>query len=330
MISVHFTGADFARTSISRHPAPLVELKLSLMMLRRRDNDVFFGRWRRHLRTSLPATTRPLWDLVSGYRGPPFIDPVSVTVPAGLDAIHATPPGQIRDDIERVYAHRTSPPPPWLRDLLRGDAGAWHLLRRALEDAYQAALARTWPAVRDLHRAEFTRYALTAAGSGVSRALTALVPASQLTGPGTWQLTAPYQRDIHLDGRGLILVPTFHWTGMPLASDLPGQPVLLAYPAGPGLPVLLPGGRQDPLPAILGQNPVPGPAPARRRAHHERGSPPGRDQPRLGVRAHHRPACRGTHGNPARRRQGPSPPDIAGHAAGRLGAPAREAAEPGG
>jgi hypothetical protein len=44
----------------------------------------------------------------------------------------------------------------------------------------------------------------------VSRALTALVPASQLTDPGTWQLTAPYQRDIHLDGRGLILVPTFH------------------------------------------------------------------------------------------------------------------------
>jgi DNA-binding transcriptional ArsR family regulator len=253
MIRVHFTGADFARTSISRHPAPLVELKLSLMMLRRRDNEVFFGRWRRHLRTSLPATTRPLWDLVSGYRGPPFIDPVSVTVPEGLDAIHATPPGQIRDDVERVYAHRTSPPPPWLRDLLRGDAGAWHLLRRALEDAYQAALARTWPAMRDLHRAEFSRYALTAAGSGVSRALTALIPASQLTDPGTWQLTAPYQRDIHLDGRGLILVPTFHWTGMPLASDLPGQPVLLAYPAGPGLPVLLPGGRQDPLPAILGQ-----------------------------------------------------------------------------
>jgi DNA-binding transcriptional ArsR family regulator len=253
MIRVHFTGADFARTSISPHPAPLVELKLCLMMLRRRDNDVFFGRWRRRLRTSLPATTRPLWDLVSGHRGPPFIDPVSVTVPEGLDAVHATSPGRIRDDIERVYAHRTSPPPPWLRDLVRGDAGAARMLHRALEDAYQAALGQTWPAVRDLHRAEFTRYALTAAGSGVSRALTALVPASQLTDPGTWQLTAPYQRDIHLNGRGLVLVPTFHWTGMPLAADLPGQPVLLAYPAGPGLPVALPGGRQDPLPAVLGQ-----------------------------------------------------------------------------
>lgn len=173
MIRVHFTGADFARISISQHPAPLVELKLSLMMLSRRDNDVFFGRWRRRLRKSLPATTRPLWDLVSGDRGPAFIDPVSVTLPEGLDAVHATPARRIKDDIERVYAHRTSPPPPWLRDLLGGDAGAWDTLRRALEDAYQATLARTWPAVRDLHRAEFTRYALTAAGSGVSSALTA-------------------------------------------------------------------------------------------------------------------------------------------------------------
>lgn len=253
MIRVHFTGADFARTRVSQHPAPLVELKLSLMMLRRRDNDVFFGRWRRRLRKSLPVTTLPLWDLVSSYRGPAFIDPVSVTLPEGLEAVHATPPRRIKDDIEQIYAHRTSPPPSWLRDLLRSDADAWTTLARALKDAYQVTLALTWPTVRDLHRTEFTRYALTAAGSGVSHALTALVPGSQLSEPGTWQLTAPYQRDIYLNGRGLILLPTFHWTSMPLAADLPGQPALLAYPAGPGLPVQLSPGHKDPLPAVLGQ-----------------------------------------------------------------------------
>jgi DNA-binding transcriptional ArsR family regulator len=253
MIRVHFTGADFARTRVSRNPAPLVELKLSLMMLRRRDNDVLFGRWRRRLRTSLPVSTQPLWDLVSGYRGPAFIDPVSVTVPEGLAAVHATPAGRIRDDIDRIYAHRPSPPPSWLRGLLRSDAGARNTLRRALDDAYQTTLARTWPVVQDLHRAEFAQYALTAAGSGVSRALTTLVPGSQLSAPGTWQLNAPYERDIELNGRGLILLPTFHWTGMPLAADVPGQPVLLAYPAGPGLPVQLTDGRKDPLPAVLGQ-----------------------------------------------------------------------------
>jgi DNA-binding transcriptional ArsR family regulator len=253
MIRVHFAGADFARTSVSQHPAPLVELKLALMMLSRRDNDVFFGRWRRQLRRSLPATTRPLWDLVSSYRGPAFIDPVSVTVPEGLAAVQATPPRRVRDDIEQIYAHRPSPPPLWLRDLLRGEPGARNVLGRALADAYQTTLAETWPTVRNLHRAEFTRYALTAAGSGMSRALTSLVPGSQLSEPGTWQLAAPYERDIHLNGRGLTLLPTFHWTGMPLAADLPGQPVLLAYPAGPGLPVQVAEGHQDPLSAVLGR-----------------------------------------------------------------------------
>src|ERR1700742_2968619 len=219
MIRVHFTGADFARISVSQHPAPLVELKLSLMMLSRRDNDVFFGRWRRRVRRSLPTTTQPLWDLVSSYRGPAFIDPVSVTLPEGLDAVQTTPPRRVKDDIEKIYAHRTSPPPSWLRGLLRSDADAWTTLRRALEDAYQAPLAPTWPTVRDLHRAEFSRYALTAAGSGVNRALTALVPGSQLSESGRWQLAAPDERDIHLNGRGLGLLPTFHLTRMPLAAD---------------------------------------------------------------------------------------------------------------
>ena len=203
-------------------------------------------------------------------------------MPEGLAAVQATPPRRVRDDIEQIYAHRPSPPPSWLGDLLRGEPGARNVLGRALADAYQTTLAETWPTVRDLHRAEFTRYALTAAGSGMSRALTALVPGSQLSEPGTWQLAAPYERDIHLNGRGLTLLPTFHWTGMPLAADLPGQPVLLAYPpAGPAGS----GARRSPGSAVGRPRPDPitGPAPARRRAHHHRSGPAGRDQPRVRI-----------------------------------------------
>jgi DNA-binding transcriptional ArsR family regulator len=253
MIRLHFTGADFARTSISRHPAPLVELKLSLMMLRRRDNDVFFGRWRRRLRTSLPATTRPLWDLVSGYRGPPFIDPVSVTVPEGLNAIHATPAERIKDDIERVYAHRTSPPPPWLRDLPRGDASAWHLLRRALEDCLPggpgADLADgARPAPSRIHPVRADRRRVRREPSPDR--------------PGTRQ---PAHRSRHLAAHRAISAG--HPPGRARPHPAPHvpldrhaarrRPARAAGPAGlpgrPGLPVPPPGGHQDPLPAILGQ-----------------------------------------------------------------------------
>ncbi|MGW1927271.1 helix-turn-helix domain-containing protein, partial [Streptomyces massasporeus] len=43
-------------------------------------------------------------------------------------------------------------------------------------------------------------------------------------------------REVRLGGRGLVLLPTFHWRGGPLVQDLPDRPVVLAYPAGGGLP----------------------------------------------------------------------------------------------
>lgn len=44
MLRIHFADDDFSRISINPHPAPLVELKMSLMMLQRPDGQVLFGR----------------------------------------------------------------------------------------------------------------------------------------------------------------------------------------------------------------------------------------------------------------------------------------------
>ncbi|MET8540765.1 winged helix-turn-helix domain-containing protein [Kitasatospora sp. NPDC004799] len=60
-----------------------------------------------------------------------------------------------------------------------------------------------------------------------------LLPGARLR-EGVWELPgAP--REIHLGGRGLLLLPTFHWYGPALPADLPGRPLALTYPAGPGL-----------------------------------------------------------------------------------------------
>ncbi|MFE3548114.1 helix-turn-helix domain-containing protein [Streptomyces kronopolitis] len=108
--------------------------------------------------------------------------------------------------------------------------------------------------MQDLHRAEFTRHALTVAEHGVGAALTALVPGRQLR-PDVWELPAPVAQDFVLSGRGVLLMPTFHWTGHPLLSDLPGRPLTVTFPAGPGLP-LPAGGAADAdqaLAAVLGR-----------------------------------------------------------------------------
>ncbi|MGW6535482.1 hypothetical protein ACWGBV_01705 [Streptomyces sp. NPDC055051] len=106
---------------------------------------------------------------------------------------------------------------------------------RAQRAAFETVLAPVWSVVQDLHREEFSRYTLTVAEHGVAATLTGLAPGSRLHG-GVWEWPAAPNRDVCLDGRGLVLLPTFHHPAGPLLQDAPGRPAVLTYPAGPGHP----------------------------------------------------------------------------------------------
>ncbi|MGW9075614.1 ArsR family transcriptional regulator [Streptomyces kronopolitis] len=254
MIRIHFTAADFARVRFAPRPAPLQELNAALMTMTRPDDEVLFGRWRHRLLRSLPGAVLPLRDLVPGEVAPLFLDVFSDTLAEGWETIRDTRPERVRSELRRAYAGQPVPAPAWIRALHGGEAGAWEPLLRAQHAAFETALRPVWPLVQDLHRAEFTRHALTVAEHGVGAALTALVPGSQLRSD-VWELPAPVTQGIALGGRGVLLMPTFHWTGHPLLSDLPGRPLTVTFPAGPGLP-LPAGGAADAdqaLAAVLGR-----------------------------------------------------------------------------
>ncbi|WP_431042078.1 ArsR family transcriptional regulator [Streptomyces sp. P1-3] len=254
MIRIHFTAGDFARVRFAPRPAPLQELNAAFMQMTHPHDALLFGRWRGRLLRSLPAVVEPLADLVPAGEAPAFLDVFSDALTEGLDTVRASRPGWVRAEIERVYSRHASPAPPWIRDLHRGDADAWQLLRRAQHAAFETVLRPVWPLVQDLHRTEFTRHALAVAEHGIGAALAALVPGARLH-ESVWELRASAERDIELGGRGLVLVPTFHWTGHPVVADLPARPPHLTYPAGPGLP-LTPtgaGGTADPLAEVFGR-----------------------------------------------------------------------------
>ncbi|MEV0373430.1 winged helix-turn-helix domain-containing protein [Streptomyces sp. NPDC050636] len=257
MIRIHFTTADFARVRFASRPAPLQELNTALMKMCGRDDELLFGRWRQRLLRSLPVTVEPLGDLVPAGEAPNFIDVFSDTLQEGLDTVRAAHPDLVRSEIERVYANRPSPAPPWIRDLYRGDGHAWQLLCRAQRAAFDTVLSPVWPMVQDLHHAEFTRHALAVAEHGIGPALATLIPGSQLHAD-VWEFNAPGEWNIKLHGRGVLLLPTFHWTGHPLIANLPDHPLGVTYPAGPGLP-LSPagaGGTDDALAGVLGRTRV--------------------------------------------------------------------------
>ncbi|MFD7611839.1 ArsR/SmtB family transcription factor [Streptomyces sp. NPDC059828] len=259
MLRIHFTAADFARVRFAPRPAPLQELNSALMKLclpaSGGADELLFGRWRRRLFAALPAAAGALGELVPAGVAPVFLDILSDDLTDGLDAARATPAELVRTETERVYARHPAPPPPWIRDLRRGDPRAWRLLHRAQRAAFETALAPTWSRVQDLHQEEFTRHAVVTAAHGVGHALTALVPGSRLDGD-IWELPSPTARDLPLDGRGLLLLPTFHWTGHPLIATPPdGATVALTYAAGPGLPLTpdTTGTGVEPLAGVIGR-----------------------------------------------------------------------------
>jgi DNA-binding transcriptional ArsR family regulator len=252
VLRIELSADDLARIRFATEPAPLVELKLALMMLRRSDSAVLFGRWRHGLQRRLPGSTRPLWDLLNPTSGPAFLDPVVTDLDAGLEAVRSAPSALVRQGVDMIWARRRGTPPPWLRDLTENDATARQLVDRGLRDAYETVLRSSWPQIRSRHQAEYLRYALTAAEHGVAAALLSLCPGSRLV-DGVWEIDAPFHRHAVPGGQGLTLLPTFHWPDGPLFGSVHGAPALLVYSAGPGIPLVpAAAAHHDALAPVLG------------------------------------------------------------------------------
>ncbi|MFF9644531.1 ArsR/SmtB family transcription factor [Kitasatospora aureofaciens] len=155
-------------------------------------------------------------------------------------------------ELERVYAPPVrTPAPAWVHGLHRGEPEAWRPVGRAQRSTFRAVLGPVWDQVQDLHHAEFVRRAVQLAEDGAASLLAGLLPGARLHG-GTWEPPGP-AREVRLDGRGLLLLPSFHWFGEPLLSDLPERPVMVTYPAEGLLPPLPDGGSApEALARVLG------------------------------------------------------------------------------
>ncbi|GAA3395142.1 helix-turn-helix domain-containing protein [Streptomyces roseoviridis] len=253
MLRIHFTADDLARVRFAARPAPLQELHAALTTaVVPRPGPPLLGRWRGRVLRTLPGAAGPLADLVPAGRPPSFLDVLGDTLPDAFERIRSTAPALVRSELERAYG--TVPAPRWIRGLYAAEEASWQTVQRAQRAAYESVLAPVWARVQDLHREEFARYALAVAEHGVAAALTALAPGTRLH-EGVWEWPGPSSREVRLVGRGLVLLPTFHHPAGPLLQDLPGRPVVLTYPAGPGLPPAPDASAtaEDPLPPVLGR-----------------------------------------------------------------------------
>ncbi|WP_419994106.1 winged helix-turn-helix domain-containing protein [Streptomyces boninensis] len=231
MLRVHFTAGDLARTRIADGPDPLWETVLSVQQLGERRPDPVLAAWREGGCPRGRAALRALRPLMPtrGYF-PDFLTPAasSAGFEHGVEAVLGTPRRRLRAEIGRVAA--ASPLPAWTRELADGEAGGMRRLGQALGTYHDSALAPAWRRIAARTEEDRVRRAQAQSTAGTEAMLRTFAPALRYAAP---VLTADYpvERDLHLRGRGLLLVPSYFCRRTPVVLADEELPPVLVYPA---------------------------------------------------------------------------------------------------
>lgn len=231
-VRIHFTDDDLAQIRLAQAPDPMWEALLSMHMLQTDTGSAVFGGWRRRVRRELPATVRPLLRMAPpiGYSAD-FLTPAAGTggLDAGIGALLSTPRQRLRGDlVELSRAGRRLP--PWARSLADGDKEAVGHLARVFRAYFTAALAPWWSRLRTRFGAERAAHGRYLADGDLGALLGALHPGLVWRRPVLEVTGLGADRDVRLDGRGLLVLPSyFCWRKPTLLKD-PALPCVVVYP----------------------------------------------------------------------------------------------------
>ncbi|MEV6969546.1 DUF5937 family protein [Hamadaea sp. NPDC051192] len=236
MLRIHFTGADLARTRLASAPDPLWELSLSIHLLRSRRPDLTLGDWRRTVgdRLVMGGQDRAEVDLLLelnppvGYF-PDFLTPAEgrTGFSAGVDALLRTSHRLVRRDLDLLARHAR--PSPAATDLV--GAGGMSGLRRSLVRYREVALDPIWSRVRTAVESDLVQRRRLLAHEGVDGLLAGLSVGARWTGDAIEIESYRGERELHLNGRGLTLIPSFFKApGRPITLVDEALPPVLVYP----------------------------------------------------------------------------------------------------
>ncbi|WP_405094448.1 winged helix-turn-helix domain-containing protein [Micromonospora sp. NBC_01412] len=236
MLKIHFSPEDILRTRVAPGADPLWEMTLSMHVLQVRRQDPLTSGWRRGVSRELrrhvgKEQLRLLFALNPGWGYfPDFLTPHDSVqgLEAGLDAVRRTPVPLLRRDLTRVIAE--NPLPSSAAALARGEPEMLRHLTESMEQYRALALSPYWPHIQAAVEADRTRRARALLDRGVEGLLASLRPMARWEA-GVLEIHGyPNSRELHLDGRGLLLVPSFFCASIPVALLDPALPPVLVYP----------------------------------------------------------------------------------------------------
>ncbi|NEE23134.1 ArsR family transcriptional regulator, partial [Streptomyces sp. SID7499] len=216
MLRIHFTGQDLENIRIARSPDPLWEIVCSICRLQTKEGPLAFDPWRRMVHERLRRGGAPrraalaLRTLVPyATYFPDFLTPPveggSIGVAAGIDRVLSTPRRQLRSEMTLLAASGEKPFAG--AALALGDVEALRLLGDGLRTYHEAFLAPAWDRIGSAAGADVS-WRSRALVTGGTRALLDTFRPMAVWHPPVLEVDYPVERDLHLEGRGLLLVPS--------------------------------------------------------------------------------------------------------------------------
>ncbi|MFJ6540969.1 ArsR family transcriptional regulator [Streptomyces sp. NPDC091385] len=254
MLRFHFSAEDLARTRVAAAPHPLWEIAASLHRFQTPAGRWAYAHWYRTARerlreAGLESAVRqlllPLFPRASYW--PDFLTPLEGVsgLEAGLGAILATSPERVTAELATLARVRRVP--PHLARLPEREARAE--LVSVLRAYHRAVIEPHEEWMHESVHAERVRLGRHLLDGGTEGLLGGLGPAVRWHHPQLEIGTYPTRQDVRLEGRGLLLIPSyFCWKG-PVSLADPALPPVLTYslhhepprpaPGSPSLEVLL-------------------------------------------------------------------------------------------
>ncbi|WP_316742781.1 helix-turn-helix domain-containing protein [Streptomyces sp. MK7] len=253
MLHIHFTEADLARTRVATAPDPMWETLMATHRLAGRGRPApCFLAWRERARAALTAcglvrATRLLLSVAPPLASyfPDFLTPPegAAGLEAGLEALCATPRDRVRTEVmltvRTAGAHR---PTAFQRELAAGDREPLTETADIMRALYHETIEPDWTRVDAGVDADRALRARALRDGGVDGLLDSLRPAA-VWDPPVLRSRYPVEYDLHLGGRGLLLIPSFFCWRNPIALADPALPPVLVYPIRHGEPRLPEGTR---------------------------------------------------------------------------------------
>ncbi|QYA94065.1 helix-turn-helix domain-containing protein [Streptomyces anulatus] len=261
MLRIHVSRLDLSRVRMATRPDALWETILSFHRIRDRRASTVFGKWRSESRARLNGEAQLLAAVVPprGYF-PDFLTPSQegaepYGLDVGIEALRDTPADRVHAELELLAAGRIRQRAGLAAGPRRQDPGAGRAsaalpaalmegraeplarLIGALRSYHHAAVEPYWPHIRASVEADRAVRGRALLDGGADGLLATLPPMIRWRSP-VLEADYPFDRDLHLDGRGLLLQPSFFCRGTPVVYRDPSLPPVLVYPvANPGAPV---------------------------------------------------------------------------------------------